>query len=505
MDIRFYNSLTRRTDPFEPIEPGKVRMYSCGPTVYDFAHIGNFRSFLFTDVLRRFLEVAGLDVHLVMNITDVGHMVDDQDVDGTGEDRMQVAARRIKEDKKSGKVEAGQVENPDDPYQIAQFYTDAYLEDGRALGMKAAFEYPENVLRATEHVPAMIKRIEELIDRGHAYRVDDVVYFSVESFPAYGQLSGNTLDQLREGAGGRVSARDQAAKRHPADFMLWKVDPSHIMKWESPWGAGYPGWHIECSTMAMEKLGVPVIDLHTGGEDLVFPHHECEIAQACGSTGESHFAKHWMHARFLLVEGKKMSKSSGTFFTVRDVLSGTASGKPVAPEVLRYELIKSHYRSNLNFTFKGLGDSATEVRRLQRFVAGLEEATGGETTAVDEHHPILGGCLRALADDLNISEAMGILLPWAKTQPDDPREALAVCRTMNRILNVMPIENELSDAHVAGAGAGGDDVADVCRRIDEARKQKDFDTADTLRQSLIDAGYDVSTTKDGTKAERPLA
>ena len=217
MEIRFYNTLTNRAEVFQPVDSDCVRMYSCGPTVYDFAHIGNFRSFLFADVIRRSLEFFGHKVHHVMNITDVGHMTDDGNADGGGEDKMQAAARRVKEGKKSGKVPDGAVQNPDDPYQIAQYYTDAFLKDARTLGVKVAFEYPENVLHATQHIDSMIEMIGQLISNGHAYvGPDGVVYYSVESFPAYGKLSGNTIDRLMTGAGGRINDENQASKRHPA-------------------------------------------------------------------------------------------------------------------------------------------------------------------------------------------------------------------------------------------------------------------------------------------------
>ncbi|MEM9413604.1 MAG: cysteine--tRNA ligase, partial [Planctomycetota bacterium] len=286
MKIYFHNSLTKQREEFKSIEPGKVKMYSCGPTVYDFAHIGNFRSFLFGDALRRFLELVGYEVDHVMNITDVGHMTDGE------EDKMKSAAHRMKENKKSGRVEEGAVDDPNNPYQIADYYLNAFIEDAKKLKYKIAFE-PEKVPRATDHVENMIKMIGQLIDRGHAYVGNDgVVYYSVETFPEYGNLSGNTLDNLLSGAGGRVSDTDQANKKHPADFMLWKPDEHHLMKWDSPWGTGYPGWHIECSVMARELLGADVIDIHTGGEDLIFPHHECEIAQSCGATGENTFANY---------------------------------------------------------------------------------------------------------------------------------------------------------------------------------------------------------------------
>jgi len=506
MPIRFYNTLSSQVEEFTPVEEGRVRMYSCGPTVYDFAHIGNFRSFLFADLIRRFLELTGLDVEHVMNITDVGHMTDDAVADGAGEDKMQVAAQRLKEDKKSGKVPEGAIDNPDDPYQVAKYYTDAFLDDARKLGMKVAFEYPDQILHATEQIDVMQAMIGRLIERGHAYvGADGVVYFSVESFPGYGVLSGNTLDALQSGAGGRVSDENQAVKKHPADFMLWKADESHIMKWDSPWGKGYPGWHIECSAMALGKFGVDTIDIHTGGEDLIFPHHECEIAQSCGSTGADSFAKFWLHARFLLVEGEKMSKSKGNFYTVRDVLEGRVTGRPVHPAVLRYELLKSHYRANMNFTEKGLHDSAGAVKRLQDFRAKCEAASDGEVAEVGNSHPVLKEFIDALSDDLNMSGALAAVLPWAAEDPADPAEALGVLSEINTVLAVAPISFE-DDTGVASAGGFSDaEVAAMCQQIDEARAAKDFATSDALRDKLTAAGFDVQISRDGTTAERPLA
>ena len=508
MKIQFYNSLTHRLEEFQPLTPGIVRMYGCGPTVYDYAHIGNFRTFLFTDLLRRFLEFAGFDVRHVMNITDVGHMTDDANADGAGQDRMQAAAARIREDKKTGKVPAGAIENPNDPYQIAQFYTDVFLDDARQLGYKVAFEYPQRMPKATDHIAGMIEMIKQLIQRAHAYVASDgVVYFDVQSFPRYGELSGNSLDNLQSGAGGRVSDENQLRKHHPADFMLWKPDASHIMKWDSPWGAGYPGWHIECSVMATKVLDSPVIDIHTGGEDLIFPHHECEIAQTCGATGKDMFARFWIHSRFLMVEGEKMSKRNGTFFTVRDVLEGKVAGRPVDPAVLRLELIKSHYRSNLNFTAKGLSDSAVIVRRLTEFRLKLEQTTGGVAAPVDLSHPVLGEFAAALADDLNIAGALGVVLPWASSDPSDARVALGVWKKMNSVLAVAPIHEGLDFKQKLTSGV--DDALTQAmqwgRDVDAARANKQFDKADEIRKKIIGAGFEVRTTKDGTIVQKPLA
>ncbi|MEX0777487.1 MAG: cysteine--tRNA ligase [Phycisphaeraceae bacterium] len=523
MEIRFYNTLTHSVETFAPLDPPNVTMYNCGPTVYDYAHIGNFRAFVFADVLRRFLELTGHRVHQVMNITDVGHMTDDTLADGGGQDKMQVAAERLKEAKKAGKVDSDAVANPDDPYQVARFFTDAFIDDARMLGLKIADEYcPDDPVhnhmpRATEHVGRMMTIILKLVENGHAYvAADGAVYYDVQSFSQYGQLSGNTLAQLRGGAGGRVEAAHQAVKRHPADFLLWKPDPSHIMKWESPWGVGYPGWHIECSAMAMHVLGqvsgaghdLETIDIHTGGEDNIFPHHECEIAQSCGATGQDRFARFWMHTRFLLVDGKKMSKSKGNFHTVRDVLEGRVTGtpgspgspgSPVDPAVLRYELLKGHYRSNMNFTVKGLEDSASAVRKLREARGMLEKEAGGQAPAAPPapgDHPLLARFTAALADDLNVSGALGELFGWMHGDMKADAQSLAVLRRIDSVLHV-----------TRGPDSSGqpDEARERCAALDAARKAKDFATADHLRKELQDAGYEVMTTKDGTTARKRLA
>jgi cysteinyl-tRNA synthetase len=408
MSLRLFNTFTRQVELFTATDASHVSFYTCGPTVYDDAHIGNFRSFLAADLLRRWLESAWCvirdasgrthdpatdgvrDVTHVMNITDVGHMTDDAEGGEAGEDRMAVAGRRIAEAKKAGKLPANAQVDPSDPYQIARFYESRFREDARALGLKLAIEAerdPTLMPRATENVAGMIGVVHRLIDAGAAYVVGEtgqrVVYFGVQQFPTYGQLSGNTLDALREGEGGRISAANQSQKRHPADFLLWKEDRSHIMKWDSPWGEGYPGWHIECTVMSVGRLcsragqspltpvglqsfgqGQPLIDVHSGGEDNIFPHHECEIAQSCCafSEGKGSFARMWFHPRFLLVEGTKMSKSKGNFFTARDLFA-----KGIEPAALRLELIKTHYRSNANFTMQGLADSQRMVDRWRRF------------------------------------------------------------------------------------------------------------------------------------------
>ncbi len=491
MNIRFYNTLTHQLEPFEPIDPPHVYMYNCGPTVYDFAHIGNFRAFAFADLLRRFLELAGYDVHQVMNITDVGHMTEDQLADGAGEDKMQVAVQRLKEAKKAGTVTTDDVADPNDPYQVAEFYAQAFINDARALRLKIADE-PDHLPCATQYIQQMLDVVKSLVDKGYAYQANDgAVYFSVEKYPDYGRLSGNTLDKLRGGAGGRVQDEHQAGKRHPADFLLWKPDPTHVMKWDSPFGTGYPGWHIECSAMALALHHRETIDIHTGGEDNIFPHHECEIAQSCSHTGKDRFARFWMHTRFLLVEGAKMSKSKGNFFTVRDLLE-----KGVDPAVIRHELIKAHYRANMNFTMKGLEDGASAVRRLRDVAADLAKRSGGKASEVGLDHPAVKRFAEALADDLNTAGALGVLFDFLRESHADPAEALGAIRKMDSVLALLPSEDE----------QGGDaDIEARCRQLDEARKQKDFATADRIRAELQDAGYDVKTTKEGTVATKRLA
>ncbi|MEM9110845.1 MAG: cysteine--tRNA ligase [Planctomycetota bacterium] len=497
--IRFYNSLTNKLDVFEPINPPVVKMYNCGPTVYDYAHIGNFKSFLFADVIRRTLELVGYDVHQVMNMTDVGHMTDDQIADGGGKDKMEAAGERLAEAKKSGKLPEGVDIDPADPFAIAQFYGDAFIEDAKRLNIKVATD-PDNMPRATEYIAEMQAIITKLIERGHAYVANDgVVYFSVESFPDYGELSGNTLEDLRGGAGGRVSDSDLAIKRHPADFMLWKPDDKHIMKWDSPWGAGYPGWHIECSAMSMTVLQEEVLDIHTGGEDNLFPHHECEIAQSRCFTGQKLFAQFWMHARHLMVEGKKMSKSKGNFYTLRQIIEGRFTGRPVDPAVLRLELTKAHYRSNLNFTAKGLEDSASGVMKLRKFARQV----GYDPASVSwrgVEHPAFNEFVEAMADDLNTAKALGVMFAYLNEPAGDQAVSQAMLAAFDQVFAVLNPKEAASTPGPDGAWADTR-VAEM----NQARMDKDYPKSDAIRDELEAAGYEVKQTKDGAVATKKLA
>lgn len=506
IDIRFYNTLSRSIEAFQPIDPPEVYMYNCGPTVYDFQHIGNFRTFIFADVLRRFLELVGFTVRQVMNITDLGHMTDDQTADGGGEDKMEVAARRVKEAKKRGELPPDAVDDPDDPYQVADYYTKAFIDDARVLGLKITDEYPQHMPRATRYVPQMQAMIAALIEKKFAYvALDQAVYFDVQKFSDYGRLSGNTLEKLRGGASGRVLEEHQSAKKHPADFLLWKPDPAHIMKWDSPWGTGYPNWHIECSTMAVHVLRRDIIDIHTGGEDNIFPHHECEIAQTRGATGHDSFARYWMHARHLLFEGQKMSKSKGTFFTRRDLMSGQATGRDVHPAIIRYELMRGHYRSNLNFTFKGLQDSALAVAEIRRFARFMDQSASGQEAEADLSHPVLKRFSEALADDLNISGALAVLFEWMAKPKGKPAINLAVLRKIDSVLNVLETPALGEADELARGSLEPAELNDRLHRINEARKSKNYELADQEKQLLRDLDYEVMDTPEGTVvAPKPI-
>ncbi|MGB0767355.1 MAG: class I tRNA ligase family protein, partial [Phycisphaeraceae bacterium] len=389
--------------------------------------------------------------------------------------------------------------DPNDPYAIAGYYAQAFIDDAKQLGIKVASE-PDHMPRATDHVEHMKGLITTLVEKEHAYVASDgAVYFSVQSFPRYGRLSGNTLDDLRGGAGGRVSAGNQAVKRHPADFLLWKPDETHLMKWDSPWGAGYPGWHIECSAMARAVLKQDIIDIHTGGEDNIFPHHECEIAQSCGATGEESFARFWMHGRHLMVEGQKMSKSKGNFYTVRQIIEGAFTDNPVDPAVLRLELIKAHYRSNMNFTKKGLEDSASAVAKLRAFAESVDyDADQAHWQGVD--HDSLAALVAALADDLNTAKALGEMFAYLNEPDDDPAVSRAILAAFDRVFGVLaPVDN-------ASAAASDDTwVSQKVTEMNEARANKDYPKSDAIRDELQAAGYEVKQTKDGVVATKKLA
>ena len=500
--FRLYNTLTRQVDPVEPIEPGHLRFYACGPTVYTYAHIGNFRSFLTSDLILRTARAIGWDTTFVSNITDVGHLTQDDLVDPSGEDKMTAALER--EGERFANI-----------YDLARFYTAAFMDDWRALNLRV----PDVQPRATEHVPHQIKAVERLVEHGHAYETEQGVYFSVESFPDYGKLSGNrSAEDLDTSV--REELVDDPAKRDPRDFALWKKDPDHLMQWHSPWGWGFPGWHIECSVMSAEYLGEH-IDLHAGGEDLIFPHHECEIAQAESLTDDGEpFARHWVHTRFLQVEGEKMSKSKGNFFTVRDLIEPEdEGGRGVDPLALRYTLISGQYRKPFNFTRKTLKDSARMVRRYQD--AGdlvneaLESDAEGDDHVGDRLDDIYDRTLAAMCDDLNTPQALAVANEGVKLLHGMGREMNAAsARSARRWLErTNALLGIIWPEHDESAAADYDDDADdpLAEKVEalleeraQARENGDYDRADAIRDELDAMGIEVMDRPDGTNWRRKI-
>ncbi len=382
--LRLWNTLTRRMEEFTPLHPPQVGLYTCGPTVYRYVHIGNLRTYLMADWLRRVLTALGYQVTHVKNITDVGHMR--QDMVERGEDKMIAAALA------EGKT----------PAQIAAYYTAAFHDDEAALGILPAHIFPH----ATDHVPEMVALTERLLRRGHAYVAGGNVYFAVESFPAYGQLSGNALDALLEG----VRVEPDPLKRHPADFTLWKAaEPGRPISWPSPWGAGFPGWHIECSAMSMRYLGEQ-FDLHTGGVDNIFPHHEDEIAQSSGATGQP-FVRYWLHAQHLLADGVKMAKSEGNAYTLSDIVA-----RGFSPAAFRYLCATVGYRSRLNFTFRALRAAEHGLSHLARLLPSADPGAPAAPLPPDDPAaaPYRAAFWAALCHDLHLPGALAALWRLAR-------------------------------------------------------------------------------------------
>jgi cysteinyl-tRNA synthetase len=525
MPFTLYDTRHRSFVAFEPRRDGVVSIYNCGPTVYSTAHIGNFRAFVFADLLRRYLEWRGYEVTQIMNITDVGHLTEDQRADAAGEDKLQKKARELGWD----------------PYRVARHFEEQFHASRKALNIQDAHRYP----RATEHICDMLVQIQQLLDRGHAYIPEGTgeVYFDIGSFPDYGKLSGKTLEELRAGA--RVEVNEK--KRHPADFALWKVDPAHLMQWDphadplwskydggrplidSRIGKGFPGWHIECSAMSARYLGSE-FDLHTGGEDNMFPHHECEIAQAEGATGAG-FARFWMHNRHLLVDGAKMSKSHGTLLTLDDIRA-----RGYSPIELRYLLITNHYRQPLNFTNDGLLAARSSLSRLQKARNLLAERAEG---APPDSQPTSATAERiakfeldygnALDDDLNVSNAMAALFAFVadihRMEPT-PSDAVHLLRTLDRADHVLGVlsrdvvraglfsREELTNAEAAardpaelealfGEGASVPALRALAQIRHAARAKKDYATADAIRDHLKKSGVVFEDTPEGVRYRLP--
>ncbi len=465
MTLKFHNTLTRELEPFTPIDAGKVRMYTCGPTVYNFAHIGNLRAYTFEDLLRRVLKFAGYEVYHVMNLTDV----DDKTIRSSREKGMPLK-------------------------EYTKTYIDAFFQDLGTLNIERAEHYPA----ATDHVPEMIAMIQTLIDKGFAYQSDDKsVYFNITKFPGYGCLCRLDMSALRPGT--RV-AHDEYEKENIGDFALWKAwdEEDGDVFWESPWGRGRPGWHIECSAMSMKYLG-DSFDIHCGGMDNIFPHHDDEIAQSEAATGKK-FVNYWLHNAHLIVEGKKMAKSAGNFFTLRDLQDKGYSGREI-----RYELIGTHYRQSLNFTFEGLDGARAALGRLDEFRLRLAEVAG--STAPDAEPPgwvaeARAAFTEALSDDLNISGAMGGIfdmlragnraMDGGEVSAGAAASALASWADFDRVLGFLaPPEEKIPDEILA-----------LLEERTAARAAKNWAESDRLRDAIEQAGFTVKDTPQGPKLRR---
>ncbi len=468
MALKVYNTFTRTREDFVPINEGKVNFYACGPTVYDYFHIGNARPLIMFDVFRRYLEYRGFEVNYIVNITDVDDKI-------------------IKKAKDEGV-----------PFsEITARYTDAFFDGCEKLGVRPATHHP----RATDYIEKMQEVVQTLIDKGHAYAVEGDVYFDISSFPGYGRLSGRDIEQMQAGA--RVGVDDR--KRNPMDFALWKAAKSDEPSWDSPWGRGRPGWHIECSVMSMDLAG-DTLDIHAGGQDLVFPHHENEVAQSEAATGKP-FAKYWLHNGFLDIEGEKMSKSLGNFLMVKDIL------KSYDPMAIRMFFLLKHYRSPIDFSEERIREAEAALTRLRNVHAAIERVLGGtedvpgmtedEIRTMDPIAEHVTGIEDAMDDDFNTARAMGHLFDIAKavnsadeSSPDAPRIMTAarwVFDTFGTEVFGLSFESEQAGGKLA------DDLMDILIGLRaEARVGKNWKLADAVRDRLKEIGVVLEDRADGT-------
>jgi len=458
--VRLYNSLSRQVEEVVPVDGRQIRMYSCGPTVYRYIHIGNMRSFMLGDLIRRALRFEGHDVRWIMNITDVGHMTDE--VTDTGRDKMELA------ESDEGLSAA----------EIAEKYTQAFLEDADLVGIERADLYP----RATDHIPEMISMIETLIEKGNAYEVDGTVYYDVTTFPGYGKLSGNTLDQLR--AGHRQDLAVDPAKRHPEDFALWKsAGANRLLKWPSPWGDGYPGWHIECSAMSIKHLG-DRFDVHTGGNDNKFPHHEDEIAQSEGAVGHP-VVSIWVHGGFLQMGGQKMAKSAKNIKRVTDLAE-----QGLDPLAYRWFTFQARYRSEMDFTEDALQTADQRVKQLRRHVAGWDPAADDLGPAGKEFDSRFR---EALANDLDMPTAVRVVNDLDRSADVPSGEKRSLLGSWDQVL-ALDLEREARTSWEPS-----EDIRRLVAERDAAREAKDYPRSDELRDELQGLGLEVMDTSDGTQ------
>ena len=456
MPLRVYNTLTRKKEELVPIKPGQVSMYTCGPTVYKYAHIGNLRAYVFMDELRRVLEYNGLKVKSVMNITDVGHLVSDGD---DGEDKMEKSAHE------TGKT----------PLEIAEFYIAQFMKDIDALNIKRPTICP----KATDNIPEMIAVVEALLDKGYAYETEDGIYFSVEKFDGYGKLSGINLEEQRHGACVEVNS----FKRHPIDFALWKkAAPNHLQQWQSPWGMGFPGWHIECTAMSKKYLG-EVFDVHTGGVDHIPIHHENEIAQAECWLGHK-AVNYWLHNEFMLIDGGKMSKSLNNTYTV-DYLRE----KGYAPVVFRYFCLNVQYRQKINFTWDALDAAKTAYNKLcAQLVAHKNSPARTDKAVLDDFEKKFED---AINDDLNVPLAIGVL--WTMLKLPKSVDVYNLALKFDRVfaLDFDKVKEEKVEIEVPA------EVVALAEQRLAARKEKNWAESDRLRNEIAERGFAIKDTATG--------
>lgn len=468
MALTIYNTFSKSKEEFRPIHPGKVSMYTCGPTVYNYIHIGNIRAYLTPDVLRRYLEYLGYEVRHIKNVTDVGHLTEDDIAQGDmGEDKI---AKKALAEKKT-------------PEEIALFYENRFRETEKEMNIWPARYFP----RATAHVSQMIKIIERLLENGCAYEKNGNVFFDIKQFKDYGRLSGNTLENLKVGA----RLEEHPDKKNPWDFALWlKAPEKHLLKWPSPWSVGYPGWHIECSAMSTEYLG-DTLDIHTGGEDNIFPHHEAEIAQTECATRKK-FVNYWVHTRHLLVDGEKMSKSKGNFYFLQDIRE-----KGYSPMMLRLAILSSHYRSQMNFTWQIMEQAKANLQKITDFVFNLESAAASSVEATEkiDLEKYQEKFEAALNDDLNTSLALTTLydlitsanklLAEEKLGAAEAGKVLGLWNKMNKVFGLIIVKEAIPEEVIA-----------LAEKRKTARAQKDFAASDRLRAEIDKLGYIIEDLKD---------
>lgn len=462
MALSFRNTMTRRVEEFAPLTPGVVKMYTCGPTVYNYAHIGNFRAYTFEDLLRRYLKYKGYAVTQIMNLTDI----DDKIIKGAIAQGIPIK-------------------------QYTAPFIKAFFDDLDALGIERAEQYPA----ATDHIPEMVQIVKKLVDQGHAYEMNGDYYFKISSFPQYGKLANLDMQGLKAGA--RVDA-DEYEKESVSDFALWKAwdQADGDTFWETDIGKGRPGWHLECSAMSMKYLGT-TFDIHTGGVDNIFPHHENEIAQSEGATGQK-FVRYWLHCEHLIVEGRKMSKSLGNYFTLRDILDKGYPGGAV-----RYLLLATHYRQQLNFTFEGLDAARNALERYNDFISNLEDYAGGESNgqAGEVIKKAQDGFEANLDDDLNISGALGVVFDFireinrlkadGKISKSECEEALKVIGRFDTVLRFRSKASSLDD-----------EIESLIQQRGDARKARNFALSDKIRDDLAARGILLEDTPKGVKWKR---